>query len=314
MKKNYLIIVFTLCSGLCAFAQPVITAASFQEFFVAARDVPDFTGITVGSAGANQTWDYSNLIPEEAFVYFRSIPQNEAPALPVGVTINPNYFTKVTFVFEDLVYESYDYQKITPTSYENLGSIDPSGGYEGYIDTPLVPLPLNYTNTYVDTVQGDSDPVPYSTTTTYDAYGSLQTPFGSFTNVVRLKEVDDTSTSYSWYKFDPYTPLMSIEVSNATGQITDVVIWEISPLSINETIASNTKISLFPNPTNSILNLKLPNDTIIDKVNITDITGKIIKEQSQNTNSLNVENLANGIYILQVFSGEEKFEAKFVKH
>jgi len=90
-----------------------------------------------------------------------------------------------------------------------------------------------------------------------------------------------------------------------------VVKLEPDPLSITNFLENN--ISIFPNPSTDILTLKLPNNTTIDKITITDLTGKIVKDQTQNTNIVNVENLANGLYILEVFSGDQKFETKFIK-
>ena len=76
---------------------------------------------------------------------------------------------------------------------------------------------------------------------------------------------------------------------------------------------SKLPLGLYPNPTKSILNLQNPTNITIDKIMVTDLTGKIILEQTQNTNQINVEKLATGIYILQAFSGEEKFTSKFLK-
>ncbi len=76
---------------------------------------------------------------------------------------------------------------------------------------------------------------------------------------------------------------------------------------------SKLPLGLYPNPTKSILNLQNPTNITIDKIMVTDLTGKIILEQTQNTNQVNVEKLSTGIYILQAFSGEEKFTSKFLK-
>ena len=312
MKKNYFAFVLLLSAGCFALAQPVVTSASFQDFSVRAHSVSNFTGITVGNAGANQTWNYSLVVTDPPFIYLKSIPESAAPAhsqIPEA-----NYFISVSSIFNNIIYQNFSYVKITSSSYEPLGTINSAGDFEGYIDTPLVPLPLSYTNSFVDSEQLTTDPMVSVSTSTYDAYGSLTTPYGTFTNVVRIKDEDDVSTSYSWYKFDPYTPLMSIEVSNGTGQITDVIIWENSPgLATNQVIAADSKISIFPNPTNDILSLKLPNNIAIDKITITDLTGKTVKEQSQNTEVIHVENLATGIYVLQATSGNDSFETKFVK-
>lgn len=75
----------------------------------------------------------------------------------------------------------------------------------------------------------------------------------------------------------------------------------------------NYSLSIYPNPTNSILNINTKNNTVLDKIVITDLTGKIILEQTQNTNQLNVQNLASGIYILEAVSGTEKWHTKFIK-
>jgi hypothetical protein len=51
----------------------------------------------------------------------------------------------------------------------------------------------------------------------------------------------------------------------------------------------------------------------LDKIIITDVNGKMVIEQTQNTAQINIEKLASGMYILQAFSGEEKFITKFIK-
>ena len=62
-----------------------------------------------------------------------------------------------------------------------------------------------------------------------------------------------------------------------------------------------------------ILNLQVANNLTLDKIIITDLNGKTIKVQTQNTNTINVENLAQGTYILEAYSGEEKYSSKFLK-
>jgi hypothetical protein len=70
-------------------------------------------------------------------------------------------------------------------------------------------------------------------------------------------------------------------------------------------------IAVFPNPTQAILNL--PFETIIDNIIITDLTGKTVLHQTLPSSQINVQNLAKGMYILQAFSGKEKYTTKFVK-
>jgi uncharacterized delta-60 repeat protein len=80
----------------------------------------------------------------------------------------------------------------------------------------------------------------------------------------------------------------------------------------NNTYA-NSALIIFPNPVKNILNIQTSNDTPVTSCRIVDVLGKIIVEQNQNNNTINTETLSKGIYILEVYSENEKFTNKFVK-
>jgi hypothetical protein len=86
-----------------------------------------------------------------------------------------------------------------------------------------------------------------------------------------------------------------------------------SALSVEQPEIAAVSITVFPNPTASVVNLNFSNNVVIDKVVVTDISGKTVLEQNQNTAKINVEKLAIGLYILEAYSGNEKFTTKFVK-
>ncbi|MBC7641693.1 MAG: T9SS type A sorting domain-containing protein [Flavobacterium sp.] len=81
----------------------------------------------------------------------------------------------------------------------------------------------------------------------------------------------------------------------------------------NDSFLKNSKFSLYPNPTKSQINLQFSNNVIADKVIITDLSGKIILEQTIKNNTVNTENLAVGMYFIQAFLGGEQFQSKFIK-
>ncbi|WP_395076819.1 ELWxxDGT repeat protein [Flavobacterium sp.] len=85
-------------------------------------------------------------------------------------------------------------------------------------------------------------------------------------------------------------------------------------LSTQENFINDYKFTIFPNPVNSILNLQNLDNIVIDKVSITDLTGKKVLEQNTNSNTVNVENLQNGIYLLQIFSEGNNSVTKFIKN
>jgi uncharacterized protein (TIGR02145 family) len=80
-----------------------------------------------------------------------------------------------------------------------------------------------------------------------------------------------------------------------------------------QNITSAEQVNVFPNPAHSFLNLSINDDISLDKITILDITGKIVLEQAENLNTINVEKLAKGVYILTAYAGDKKYQEKFIK-
>lgn len=83
-------------------------------------------------------------------------------------------------------------------------------------------------------------------------------------------------------------------------------------LSISQNDISS-KIIIYPNPVATILNIQLDHSFVIDKINIIDLTGKVIISITYDTSSVNVEKIATGMYIIEAYFGEKKFQTKFIK-
>mgnify|MGYP000439295091 CR=1 FL=1 len=86
----------------------------------------------------------------------------------------------------------------------------------------------------------------------------------------------------------------------------------VAPLSIGE---QNFKtIKLHPNQTNSKLNIR--SSQIIEKLKVIDINGRVLKSItiSNSEYSLDVSNLSNGIYFIELQSGTLKQTQKFIKN
>jgi uncharacterized delta-60 repeat protein len=112
--------------------------------------------------------------------------------------------------------------------------------------------------------------------------------------------------------------IVAVYTTSTNGDVTgnhgsgDVWVVKLGP-ELATTTFNNQALTLYPNPTNGLLQLQTPNNTIFNKIIITDSTGKIVLEQTQNTTQVDVEQLASGLYIIKAFSGEEVFVNKFVK-
>lgn len=76
---------------------------------------------------------------------------------------------------------------------------------------------------------------------------------------------------------------------------------------------SSALFSIYPNPASNNIFVETTNNSKIEKVVITDLLGKIIFEGKPEKNQINLEQLASGTYVLQAFSGEERFTSKFIK-
>ncbi len=93
----------------------------------------------------------------------------------------------------------------------------------------------------------------------------------------------------------------------------DYWVVKLAPDTLSTTDLSRNVLKVFPNPTTSIVTIQNPNNFIINKIIIIDLAGKTILQQERNATQINVEQLASGMYILQAYSGEEKYTTKFIK-
>jgi hypothetical protein len=79
----------------------------------------------------------------------------------------------------------------------------------------------------------------------------------------------------------------------------------------NETL---TSFSIYPNPTNGdIVYIQSKNNTEISEARVYDITGKLVIQQANPTNEINVQGLQRGLYILQLQIGNQTITKKLIK-
>lgn len=70
--------------------------------------------------------------------------------------------------------------------------------------------------------------------------------------------------------------------------------------------------NLYPNPTTDVLNISSKNGLEMKEIRITDMTGKVVKVQKDDSN-VNVSNLAAGTYLIDITTKEGKATSKFIK-
>lgn len=98
------------------------------------------------------------------------------------------------------------------------------------------------------------------------------------------------------------------------GLCTDTVIQNItigSPSSIIPA-AREQGLIIYPSPVSKTLLIKVPESVKAFKVHIYNMTGAIVM-QAENTNTINVSTLAEGIYLIKVNTSQEQYITRFVK-
>lgn len=83
-------------------------------------------------------------------------------------------------------------------------------------------------------------------------------------------------------------------------------------LTSQESLLSNTEISIYPNLVTDKVNVKVFDNSTIKKIRILSIDGKIVKT-IENSPSIDVKNINSGIYILQIETNNNIISKKIIK-
>ncbi|RXM61537.1 T9SS type A sorting domain-containing protein [Chryseobacterium sp. CH1] len=82
-------------------------------------------------------------------------------------------------------------------------------------------------------------------------------------------------------------------------------------LATSETSKKNNQLVIYPNPVKDILHIQSPDE--VSKVEIYDLSGRIINSMGVKGNSVNVSNLLKGNYLIKVFFKDKTSVQKFIK-
>ncbi len=207
MRSSLLVLaaVATLLIGHPATAQISITGNDFfswtgETFLSSSVDTSNgFFTVDVGSAGANQTWDFSSLpVSDELFItnFFDPADTPYAADFPTA-----NFVFGSTFQDDSSEANSFQYMFIDNDGLLELGNVIQFGDTTLFdVGEPFqVPLPLIMGSTFTD-ISVDSFSVGDqlfidrdSTVNTVDAWGTATTPGGTF-DVLRLRLDSQSST------------------------------------------------------------------------------------------------------------------------
>ena len=318
MKRIYLTAIIIIFFTLGVTAQPVITyggnAPQIGDHIYTSA-VPYGSSFDPGPAGANQSWDFSDV---------QSIISLENIAVDPATTPNGADFPEATIAFTDPDNLIFSYSQITSSAMFHLGNDQGSGNVFPYTDSRKeMQYPFSYNNTYSDTYSfaypsalmliHESGTI----TATADAWGSVKTPGGTYNSTLRIKKVmvstdstwngdgvlmnvaTDTFTSYEWYTATSHYFVLSIGVDSDGASS---IAWTSSANGIKDNTLLS-QITVFPNPAKNIINVKIA-DGITEKlkIDLVSSSGKELKPLTKTGNqqfSADISRFPSGVYFLR---------------
>jgi hypothetical protein len=307
MKK--LLLIFSLACANLLIAQPTLTLNSTQYLPGVYTFQTNNTQVAIPVAGANVSWDYSNIMTQGQFVTtIESYDNSEYPDADLRASGG-----------QGVVYFMQNLSGIYTVGMEvNTGGMIVSFNYSDY--ELRQPLPFTYQSTFSDEfactfMSGVQFDRVGNTTFTGYGYGTLELPSTTLTDVLCVKmtqsQTDDSGMgfvvnssreSYTFYKNGFNTPVFNIDVLDS-GSLTYTNSWlESQVLEVIESSSVTETFMMYPNPAGSVLNLKVFDNQ--STVNIFDVNGRIVYTAQGNllTETIDLSTFESGVYFVNVIS------------
>ncbi|MFP9115672.1 T9SS type A sorting domain-containing protein [Flavobacterium sp. RHBU_3] len=164
---------------------------------------------------------------------------------------------------------------------------------------------------------------------TYDPdQGFLMCPTGTITNTINSPysivqwykngEAIEGATSTTYVITEPgnYTVVASPEYCpDSTTESDPIVVVENTDCTAGTQNPAGKSFVLYPNPANSVLNVQLGSNNTASEYVIFDVTGKKLAEGTLkgSTSAINIENLANGTYLIKIGENGAQASQMFIK-
>lgn len=343
MKSTTFILPAIVLLQVASFAQPTINIGDLTPAIGLSYTGADATYTDPGSAGANQIWDLTGMVPE--------IVSTSTILAPSGLPESSSFSgaTHAAFVPIEETSELYGYIAIANNQLEDLGyyATGPDLDLLFVYTNPrtVLAFPLSYNDSFSDTYESEMENeaetgAMVSTeagtiNAVVDGYGTLTTPAGTFSDVLRVRyEIasttaisldgvelftgESTGTEYEYYKSGIPIPLASlkttltlfmgevVEENSSGGYFIDMSVG----LAENEPLFTNVQV--FPMPVSTYIELQLNSKAgVPSNFTLLSAAGKMVHQWNQqlvNTglNQLRLElpELATGTYLLQISSPE----------
>lgn len=339
MKRTALLITLLLAALAALNAQITITRADFPDIgYMVVHAVDDVTPIDPGQPGANQVWDFSNLIPVTVDSTIYTSPEGmpnaqNYPEANIATNHNPGSFPNGGY---NVNYWNFSSQGLKGVADESLVNLFGTVFFAFHIDfippTDQVTFPLNYgdatsqafTMDWITAIRNGGITTDSSRTISHvnmdclaDAWGTMILPDGSFP-ALRVQETwNSVDSSFLWesgsWIFDEATVSSRTLYRWYANDVGEVGYWDPDgrkgpgfTFFKSETLvgldeqSSLTDFELYPNPASNHVSVR--SGELFDRIEILDQTGKILFGTTT-MNSLDLAALPEGTYLVRVFKG-----------
>jgi hypothetical protein len=323
MRKSVLRLVALslVCISSASIAQPTLTSNGSN--FLLGNSYSSMTSnyANPGNAGANQTWDISSVSgTTSALVNF---------VLP-STTSYGSSFPQANIACTSQNTTSVGYYKTTASAMQLCGTASSVTMIYSDIED-MMRYPCTYNSTYTDTWATNFNSGGYNfhrkgtTTVTADSYGTLITPNGTYTNVMRIHFVQTYQDSayigapyiinyvndeYMWYKEGINAQLATMfTINTSTGNNYTGGSYITGNTGLDNSPEFQISSNLYPNPATDKVTIEYTlakNQNV--EIRLINSMGQQIKRdynsegvQGKNVVNLEVTNLPDGIYFAQIY-------------
>ncbi|HPH82960.1 MAG TPA: T9SS type A sorting domain-containing protein [Flavobacteriales bacterium] len=280
--------------------------------------------ISPGSTGASQSWNFASLSSDSVYTETYG-----SPAAAPGGSSFPT--STVASQWTDGSIQSNNFYLVSSSLMQVVGSFTTTsfGNITISFSDPMdyLRFPCNLNDAYVDSfyssinaTTGLSFQQNGRNSVTVDGSGSLTTPVGTFTNVLRVKSVEEytnfglppipgssntgTITNYYWISSShPGYYLMRYTIEETPTTVPDTSISYVNPGQVGINDLDVADLNITPNPANELIAVNFTSGQELAGVEVLDLSGRVVAKESiigkMNIAVVSTSHLNNGMYILR---------------
>ena len=347
MKK--LFILFFLCISIYTQAQITITTADLPtagSSYILASDT-NYTDL-ISAGGANQTWNYSQLVnnTQDTLAFQAASGTPYASTFPTANLAANSPADSIWAYFVSNANGLYLKGAYTYSAAGIGGISNTSIVYNPALIYAPTPFTFGSSRNEVSRFQLDiSSTTPHirlihrtESTLTGDGYGSVTTPYATYPNTIRIKQVDlsydsiyvdligigfytfaqasqSQSSNYKWYKNGNPSLVLSLNADSLGINVSGADFLFVPGATGISDVANQESIKPFPNPANDLLVIDIPNELKSQSTLLVyNNSGQLVNSTSLvdvNRYILDVKQYPAGLYSF-IITGNKNYSSRFV--